>query len=191
MAFAEDYVDVAARLRIFKEKYPEASLQPVNPLKPVEIVEIGDRIFLAYAAAAYRTPDDIRPGIGIAWEPFPGKTPYTKDSEAMNVESSAWGRAIVAALAADTKKGIATAEAEEVRNRRAEESPAPKVARQAPPLAQAKARAWTAVRAKHPGEPDSALKSITEAALAAFGSSIAEANTETWTALAEQIGAEK
>src|SRR5205823_6134471 len=35
-------------------------------------------------------------GKGIAWEPFPGPTPFTKDSELMNAETSAWGRAIVA-----------------------------------------------------------------------------------------------
>jgi hypothetical protein len=32
----------------------------------------------------------------MAWEPFPGPTPYTKDSELMNAETAAWGRAIVA-----------------------------------------------------------------------------------------------
>lgn len=118
MAFAEDYVDVATRLRMFKEKYPEGSLQPFNPERPIEVVTVGEKTFLAYTAAAYRSPDDQRPGIGIAWEPFPGQTPYTRDSEAMNCESSAWGRAIVAALAADTKKGVASAD--EVRNRQAE-----------------------------------------------------------------------
>src|SRR5690606_40824121 len=61
-------------------------------------------------AAAYRTPDDQRPGIGMAYEPYPGRTPYTRGSELQNAETSAWGRAIVAALAADTRRGIASAE---------------------------------------------------------------------------------
>jgi hypothetical protein len=39
---------------------------------------------------------------------MPGKTPYTKDSEIQNAETSAWGRAIVAVLAADTRKGVAS-----------------------------------------------------------------------------------
>lgn len=104
MAFAEDYVDVASRLRAFKDKHPEGSLQPVNPERPIEVVTIDDKTFLAYTAAAYRSPDDARPGIGIAWEPFPGATNYTRNSEAQNAETSAWGRAVVAALAADTKK---------------------------------------------------------------------------------------
>src|SRR3990167_2917806 len=54
-------------------------------------------------AGASRPPDDPRPGVGHAFEPIPGKTSYTKDSETMNAETSAWGRAIVA-LGFDTKK---------------------------------------------------------------------------------------
>ena len=48
-----------------------------------------------------------------AFEPIPGKTSYTKDSEVMNAETSAWGRAIVA-LGFETKK---IASADEVRAR--------------------------------------------------------------------------
>jgi hypothetical protein len=112
-----DYVDVAERIKLFREKHPEGSLQPVNLEKPFDIVTIADKTFIVYISAAYRTPDDTRPGIGSAWECFPGKTSFTKDSELMNAESSSWGRAILAALAADSKK-IATRE--EVRNRQAE-----------------------------------------------------------------------
>lgn len=112
-----DYVDVAERIKLFREKHPDGSLQPADPSKPYDIVTIADKTFIVYISAAYRTPDDTRPGIGSAWEPFPGKTPYTKDSELMNAESSSWGRAILAALAADSKK-VATRE--EVRNRQAE-----------------------------------------------------------------------
>ena len=118
-----DYITVAQRIVEFRAKHPEGCLQPVNPDEPFKVMEVGGKTFIVYAAAAYRTPDDPRPGVGIAWEPFPGRTPYTRDSEAMNAESSAWGRAIVAALIADTTKGIATAE--EVRNREEERSAAP------------------------------------------------------------------
>jgi hypothetical protein len=111
------YVDVAERIRIFREKHPSGSLQPVNPEKPYEVVAIGERMFIVYAAAAYRDSSDPKPGIGVAWEPFPGRTTFTKDSELMNAETSAWGRAIIAALAADTQK---IASAEEVRNRQSE-----------------------------------------------------------------------
>jgi hypothetical protein len=108
--FAKDYVDVATRIREFKEAFPTGSLQRVD----IQFVNIGGKDFVVYTAAAYRSPDDERPGIGTAWEPIPGKTPYTKDSEVMVAETSAWGRAIVAALAGETKR---IASAEEVRNR--------------------------------------------------------------------------
>jgi hypothetical protein len=115
----DDYVDVAARIAEFRDKHPGGSLQPVNPDLPYAIVqaqgtdkngELIQQTFIVYIAAAYRTPDDTRPGIGSAWEVFPGRTPYTRGSELMNAETSAWGRAIVAALAADSKRGIASRE---------------------------------------------------------------------------------
>lgn len=124
MSFQLDgYVDVAERIRMFKSLHPQGSLQPANPEEPYKLERIGDRLFIVVIAAAYRTPDDTRPGIGMAMEPYPGRTNYTKDSELMNAETSAWGRAIVAALAADTQK---VASAQEVRNRQADRTaPAP------------------------------------------------------------------
>lgn len=110
------YVDVAERIREFRAAHPEGSLQPVNAEQPYRIETIADRTFIVYTAAAYRNATDTRPGVGVAWEPFPGRTPYTRDSELMNAETSAWGRAIVAALAADTQR---IASADEVRNRQA------------------------------------------------------------------------
>lgn len=117
--FAADYVDVAERIRLFRDLYPEGSLRPASLERPFwieDVPNVGPR--LVYVAAAYRHPEDPAPGIGSAWEPLPGKTPYTRDSELMVAETSAWGRAIVAALAADTKRGVASAD--EVRARRAE-----------------------------------------------------------------------
>jgi hypothetical protein len=99
------YNTVAERIAEFRERHPEGCLRPVDPAKPFEVVEIGEQTFIAYSAAAYRTPDDPCPGIGLAWEPFPGPTRYTRDSELQNAETSAWGRAIVAALAADMGQG--------------------------------------------------------------------------------------
>jgi hypothetical protein len=113
-----NYVDVAERIRTFRERHPEGSLQPANIDHPYTIETIDGRTFIVYVACAYRSPDDTRPGIGCAWEPFPGLSPFVKNSELQNAETSAWGRAIVACLAADTQK-IATVN--DVRNRQAEQ----------------------------------------------------------------------
>jgi len=131
MAFNErsldDYVDVAQRIADFRALYPTGSLQPADPARPWEQAVVNGyskdgkafaATMIVYVAAAYRTPDDPRPGIGVAWEPFPGRTPYTLGSELMNAETSAWGRAIIAVLASDSKTGVASRQ--EVRNRRAE-----------------------------------------------------------------------
>ena len=149
----DDYIDVAQRIAEFRVKHPEGSLQPLNPAQPFEIRELagtdknGKEVrgtFIIYTAAAYRSPDDPRPGVGCAYEVFPGRTPYTAGSELQNAETAAWGRAIVAVLAADTRAGVASQQ--EVRNRQAErENPAPRqngngqqqgqVSRPAPPKA--------------------------------------------------------
>jgi hypothetical protein len=123
----DDYIDVAQRIAEFRVKHPAGSLQPLNTEHPFEIRELagtgkdGKEVrgtFIIYIAAAYRTPDDPRPGVGCAYEVFPGRTPYTAGSELQNAETAAWGRAIVAALAADTRAGVASQQ--EVRNRQAE-----------------------------------------------------------------------
>jgi len=106
-----DYIDVATRIVEFREKFPQGSLQQVS----YEFVNVNGKDWIIYTAAAYRSPDDARPGIGTAWEPIPGPTNFTRDSEVQNAETAAWGRAMVAALAVDTKKAIASSE--EVRNR--------------------------------------------------------------------------
>jgi hypothetical protein len=139
-----DYNDVPARIAEFREKYPDGRLRPLDPAKPYSIEHVGEQIYIAVVAAAHRDKDDTLPGVGMAWEVFPGKTPYTKGSELQNAETSAWGRAIVAALAADTKKGIASAE--EVRNRRAErEEPQPELDLQAQIVAAGAERGYTTV----------------------------------------------
>lgn len=164
--FALDYIDVAERIATFREKHPDGSMQQVS----LEFREVGNRWWVIYTAAAYRTPDDERPGIGTAWEPIPGATNFTRDSEVQNAETAAWGRAIVAALAGDTKRSIASAE--EVRNRQADREAVPELTRPVErikgspgpdawttpdPLADAKRDVWAAAQAA--GIPDAAALS--------------------------------
>jgi len=109
----EGYIDVAERIAEFREKYPNGSLQQQS----VEFVrDFANKNWVVYTAAAYRTPDDPRPGIGTAWEPVPGPTSFTRDSEVQNAETAAWGRALVATLAVDAKE---IASKQEVLNRTA------------------------------------------------------------------------
>lgn len=109
----DDYVDVAERIRQFYERFPDGRLVCGSP---PQIVEIAGKPFVWYHAQAFRTPDDPRPGDGWAAEPVPGPTQFTRDSELMNAETAAWGRAIVA-CGFETKK---IASAQEVRNRQPE-----------------------------------------------------------------------
>lgn len=114
------YVTVAERLAKLFAEHPDAHLQP---WRPWQLVEVDGRAFVVYEAACYYGPDDHCPGVGIAWEPFPGRTPYTRDSELMNAETSAWGRAIVAKGAADTGAGVATRDEIEARGDRPASGP--------------------------------------------------------------------
>jgi hypothetical protein len=116
----EGYVDVAQRIRQLRAKHPDAVLRPADPANPFRIVDIGGREFIVYTAACYRSPDDPMPAIACAAEPVMGATNFTRNSEVMNAETSAWGRAIMAALAVDEPH---IASADEVRNRRADVSP--------------------------------------------------------------------
>jgi hypothetical protein len=110
----DDYIDVAERLVDFHERYPEGSLQTIN----WSVDTVDSKLFIVYRAAAYRSPDDPRPGHGVAWEPFPGQTSFTKNSELMNAETAAWGRAILA-CGLPAKRGLASRQ--EVQNRVAEQ----------------------------------------------------------------------
>lgn len=109
-----NYNTVAERIAEAKALFPEGRFVS-------ELLRLPDSLadkFVAVRATFYRTPDDPVPADGMAWEPVPGKTPYTRDSELMNAETSAWGRALIAALIADASKGVASQD--EVRNRQDE-----------------------------------------------------------------------
>lgn len=105
-----DYVDVPTRLSLALERWPEIRIQEDRP----EIVVVDGLTFISVTVTVWRTPDDPLPTYGTAWEPFPGRTPYTRDSEMMNASTSALGRAL-GFLGLGIGKSIATAN--EVANR--------------------------------------------------------------------------
>lgn len=121
----DNYKDVPTRIAEFREAHPDGRLRPADLSMPYRIETIEGETFIVYVAAAYRNELDNLPGIGMAWEPFPGKTSYTKDSELQNAETSAWGRAIVAALKADTRTAP-IASREEVQARQGDNGQAPR-----------------------------------------------------------------
>jgi len=99
-----NYITVAERVAKFIEQHPEGSLTG-----SFEFTEIAGEHLIVYTAKAYRHPEDKRPGVGTATEPYPGTTSFTKGSELMNAETSAWGRAI-AAVGIVASREIATAQ---------------------------------------------------------------------------------
>ena len=101
----ENYIEVHERIQSFYAKYPDGSLGCGRWYTDT----IGEQTYLIYQAFAYRHPKDECPGEGWAWEPVPGKTPYTNGSELMVAETSAWGRAL-AALGFEVKRGVASKE---------------------------------------------------------------------------------
>lgn len=109
----DDYIDVRERMAEFFSTYPEGSFQ-----SECQFLETDGRSAVVVKAIAYRYPDDPKPGHGLAYEFIPGKTPYTKDSELQNAETAAWGRAVVAVGAGDTKRSPIASQ-QEVRNRTA------------------------------------------------------------------------
>jgi hypothetical protein len=99
----EDYIEVSERIQKFYERYPDGSLQG-----SWEWLDDAHAV-IVYRAEAYRTPDDVRPGVGYASEPYPGITNFTRGSEIMNAETSAWGRCL-ASLGIAVHRGIASAQ---------------------------------------------------------------------------------
>jgi hypothetical protein len=97
-----DYIEVKDRIQAFYAKYPEGSLQ-----SQYEIITIGEKVWVVVKSYAYRTADDIRPGVGHAWEAYPGSTSFTRTSELMTGETSSWGRAL-ASLGIAVSKSIAS-----------------------------------------------------------------------------------
>jgi len=112
MAFdMSNYVDVAERLKLALEKWGEGLRIQCDPPK---VVTINDRTFIEVTTRAWRTPDDPLPSVATAWEPFPGQTTFTKNSEMMNCETRSFGRCL-GMMGVGVRNSIATSN--EVRNR--------------------------------------------------------------------------
>ena len=106
----DGYVPVAERITRWFDLHPDGRIVA----DPPALVEVGNRLFVASTARVYQSPDDTTPCQGSAWEPYPGPTPFTRDSEAQNAETAAVGRALALA-GIEVKRGFASRE--EVRNR--------------------------------------------------------------------------
>jgi len=104
-----NYVDVPTRFAAALERWPELRIIENRP----EIITIGDKTFISVTMQAWRTPDDPVPAQATCFEPFPGKTSFTRDSEQMNASTSALGRVLGLMMSFGPKM----ASAEEVRNR--------------------------------------------------------------------------
>jgi hypothetical protein len=99
-----DYVDVRHRLELALLKYPDLRVIENEP----QLIQIGERVYIQCGVTVYRSHDDTQPGRAYCWEVWPGRTPYTKDSEQMNGATSALGRAL-GYMGFGIKAGLASA----------------------------------------------------------------------------------
>jgi hypothetical protein len=108
-----NYVDVPTRFAAALERWPELRIMENRP----EIISIDDKTFISVTMQAWRTPDDPIPCQATCFEPFPGKTSFTRDSEQMNASTSALGRVLGLMMSFGPK----LASFEEVRNRQSDD----------------------------------------------------------------------
>ena len=92
MAFnIDNYVDVPTRLAEAMKRWPNLRIQETS----AEVVTMPDgSTFYRCTVTVWRDETDLLPSIATAAEPYPGKTPYTKNSEFMVGMTSALGRAL-------------------------------------------------------------------------------------------------
>jgi hypothetical protein len=101
----DGYVTVNERLAIALEQFPELRIIEEAP----EVRTIDNMHYLEVCVTVYRNTDDPLPVVARAWEPWPGKTSFVKDSEMMNCATSALGRAL-GYMGLGLGKSIATAD---------------------------------------------------------------------------------
>ena len=91
MAFdLSEYVDVKTRLKQALALYPQLRIVEHRP----EITLVGDQLFIECSVTVSRDPDDPIPVTAYIFEPYPGKTSFTKNSEQANGATSVLGRAL-------------------------------------------------------------------------------------------------
>ena len=104
--FMDGYIDVATRLKMAFEKYPDLRIQETHR----EIVEMPDKsCFIRCIVTIWRTADDPIPVIGSACELYPGRTSFQKYSESEVGYTSAIGRCL-AYMGFSGNKSLASAD---------------------------------------------------------------------------------
>lgn len=115
----DGYTTVNERIIQFYDKYPDG----VITTHPAKVIEIGQQTFISVIAEVWTTTNGAD-AKAEAWEVFPGKTPYTRDSEMMNAATSAIGRALMQ-LGIGIDKAAASADEVRVAQERRTETPTP------------------------------------------------------------------
>jgi hypothetical protein len=118
-----DYVDVRHRLELALLKFPDLRVVENEPV----LVHMGERVYIQCGVTVYRDHEDSQPMRAYCWEVWPGRTPYTKDSEQMNGATSALGRAL-GYMGFGIKSGLASAD--EVRTAQGNSHPSTEPKRQ-------------------------------------------------------------
>jgi hypothetical protein len=100
----DNYVDVATRLKMAFERWPELRIQETHR----EVIEMPDKsCFIRCVVTIWRSPEDLIPVIASACEIYPGKTSFTKSSESEVGYTSAIGRGL-AMMGIGANKSIAS-----------------------------------------------------------------------------------
>ena len=87
----DGYLDVATRLKMAFEKYPDLRIQETHR----EVIEMPDKsCFIRCTVTIWRTADDPIPCVASACELYPGRTSFQKYSENEVGYTSAVGRAL-------------------------------------------------------------------------------------------------
>jgi hypothetical protein len=87
----DDYREVPERIAEWYARHPDARIIP-------EVIENTDaRVVVKASVFKTQDPAEVPTGVGHSYLAYPGKTPFTRDSELENAETSAVGRALVMA----------------------------------------------------------------------------------------------